>query len=130
LEESLDEVANSDLFGGIYAHRYGTTPDGVVSITEREYDRAIELKKPVLAFIVDDAFPWDDTFKEGEPGRSRLAALKARVREHQTPERFKSPEDLGFRVATSVHAQLAPFSAVREGRLLVGLLGPRRGDLE
>jgi hypothetical protein len=64
LEESLAEVDASDLLVGIYAHRYGTTPDGVVSITEREYDRAVELGKLVLAFIVDDAFAWDDRFKE------------------------------------------------------------------
>lgn len=113
LEESLEEVAKSDLFVGVYAHRYGTSPDGVVSITEREYDRAVELKKPVLAFIVDETFRWDDTLKEGEPGRSRLASLKARVREQQTPEPFTSPEDLGFRVATSVHRQLGEMEALR-----------------
>ena len=119
LEASLDEVAKSDLFVGIYAHRYGSMPDGFVSITEREYDRAVELKKPVLAFIVDDAFHWDEALKENDPGRSRLAALKARIRNEQTPgfcpqavrpdatpETFTSPEILGFRVATSVAREL------------------------
>ena len=85
LEASLDEVAKSDLFVGIYAHRYGSMPDGFVSITEREYDRAVELKKPVLAFIVDDTFHWDEALKENDPGRSRLATLKARIRNEQTP---------------------------------------------
>lgn len=113
LDESLDEVAKSDLFVGVYAYRYGFTPDGVVSITEREYDRAVELKKPVLAFIVDEAFQWDETLREGEPGLSRLAALKARIRSERTPETFNSPDNLGFRVATSVARELRAMDARR-----------------
>lgn len=106
LEESLAEVDKSDVFVGIYAYRYGTTVDGV-SITEHEYNHAVKAKKPVLAFIVDDTADWDEDLKEGEPGGSRVAALKARIRKERTAETFTSAKDLGLKVATSVMTQLA-----------------------
>jgi len=104
----LGEVEESDLFVGMYAHRYGFVPqDAHASITELEYERAVELKKPVFAFIVDDDFEWKPTFLEGEPGRSRLSALKQRLWASHIPEGFTSPTDLAFKVSTSVSNYLS-----------------------
>lgn len=51
----LREVEESDLFIGIYAHRYGFIPkDSEVSITEQEFDHAQELDKPIFGFIVNE----------------------------------------------------------------------------
>ena len=37
----LDEVADCEMFVGIYAHRYGYIPDGKdISITEQEFNHA------------------------------------------------------------------------------------------
>src|SRR5580704_16336377 len=67
VEKSLEEVANSDLFVGIYAHRYGFVPtDHQVSITELEYKEALRLGKPVFAFLIDSRFEWKPEFIEGE----------------------------------------------------------------
>lgn len=102
------EVEESDLFIGVYAHRYGfVPPDAHASITELEYERAVELKKPVFAFIVDDDFDWRPAFIDAEPGHTRLVALKSRLRASHVIERFTSPTDLAFRVATSVSNYLA-----------------------
>jgi Domain of unknown function (DUF4062) len=58
----LDEVAECDLFVGIYAHRYGfVPPDAHASVTELEYERAIELKKPVFAFVMAEDYDWSPT---------------------------------------------------------------------
>src|SRR5687767_14074262 len=53
----LKEVAESDLFVGIYAWRYGYIPaDAEVSITEQEFIEAERLKKPCFCFMVDEAY--------------------------------------------------------------------------
>jgi Domain of unknown function (DUF4062) len=107
VEESLAEVDKCELFLGIYAHSYGTTPDGKeISITEREYERAVEEGKPVLAFIVDNTFDWDKQFREGEPGRSRLERLKERIRRDHIVAEFTTPDDLAATVAAGVANQI------------------------
>ncbi len=58
-EASLDEVDVSEVFVGIYAHRYGYVPLGSQSsITRMEFDHARKLGKPILCFVVDDDHPW------------------------------------------------------------------------
>jgi hypothetical protein len=100
---SLSEVRECDLFVGIYAHRYGFVPsDAHASVTELEYERAVELGKPVFAFVVEEDFDWKPSFIEGEPGRTRLAALKQRLSASHTVERFNTPTDLSLNVLTSV----------------------------
>jgi len=45
LEDSLDRVKICDCLIGIYAHKYGTIPDGYdKSIVEQEYDKACEMR--------------------------------------------------------------------------------------
>jgi hypothetical protein len=103
MRASLNEVGECDLFVGVYAHRYGfVPPDAHASVTELEYERAVELKKPVFVFVVDEDFDWKPAYIEGEPGRAQLAALKQRLSASHTIERFTSPTDLAFKVSTSV----------------------------
>jgi hypothetical protein len=105
---SLSEVGECDLFVGIYAYRYGFVPPNAhASVTELEYERAIELEKPVFGFVVDEDFDWKPSFIEGEPGRARLAALKQRLSASHIIERFTSPTDLAFKVSTSVSNYLS-----------------------
>jgi hypothetical protein len=112
---SLSEVEESDLFVGIYAHRYGFVPqDSRASVTELEYERALELQKPVFAFIVEEDFLWNPAFIEGEPGRTRLADLKRRLRAARTVERFTSPTDLAFKVTISISNYLSRQQLARE----------------
>lgn len=103
LETSLAEVASSHLFVGIYAHHYGSIAESNISFTEREYDEAVRRGKPVLAFIVDDDFDWKVRFVDGEPGRTRLADLKARLRREHTVATFGSPDDLALKVEAGVN---------------------------
>src|SRR5437763_15927365 len=49
---SLRLVDQSDVYLGVIAHRYGYVPTGQpVSITEMEYDRAIQRSRPRLIFL-------------------------------------------------------------------------------
>lgn len=68
-----EEIDASDVFLGIYAHRYGYVPaDSSISITEQEFDFAQEHKKPTFCFLIDDEFPWSPKLIELEPGQSKL----------------------------------------------------------
>lgn len=49
----------SELFVGIYAHRYGYVPEGnEISISEMEYKAASEAALPRFIYLVDENYPW------------------------------------------------------------------------
>ncbi|MDH3661194.1 MAG: DUF4062 domain-containing protein [Alphaproteobacteria bacterium] len=103
---SLKMVEEADIYVGIFAHRYGYVPKGSdISITEMEYDKAVELEKPRLIFFADKAHPWtEDDWEIGE-GAIRLKAFKERVGTELVAAFFKSPEDLRGHVGEAL-AQL------------------------
>ena len=54
-DASLSMVDQADVYIGIFAYRYGYVPDGEeISITEMEYNRAVETDKPRLIFFIHD----------------------------------------------------------------------------
>jgi len=102
-EVCRDEIDASEVFVGIYAHRYGYIPAGSeLSITEMEYHYAVKHKKPVFCFVVEEDYPWRPSFIEDEPARTKLAALKAKINASFVRDTFTSPEELAFKVAASV----------------------------
>src|SRR5271169_56365 len=49
----------SDLFVGIYAHRYGYVPDGAeFSISEMEYKAASDVPLPRFIYLIDENQLW------------------------------------------------------------------------
>lgn len=102
-EASLDEVEVSEVFVGIYAHRYGYVPTGSQSsITRMEFDHAKKLGKPILCFVVDDDHPWPPKHVELEPGHTMLVEFKEDINSSLVRDTFTTPEDLAFKVAASL----------------------------
>jgi hypothetical protein len=115
-------VASADVLVVIVAWRYGWIPpverggDGVKSITRIEVEAAIGAHIPVLAFVVDSAFPWpsrkeQDALIDAEtPAEAlqikkrvdALKAFKAYLGTTLTVETFTTPEDLAMRVCASL----------------------------
>jgi hypothetical protein len=55
---SLKMVDGADIYVGIFAYRYGYVPKGyAISVTEMEYNRAVERKIPRLIFVMDKSHP-------------------------------------------------------------------------
>ena len=53
VQASLTMVDQADIYVGIFAQRYGIVPEGHdISITEMEYNRAVEMNKPRLIFLI------------------------------------------------------------------------------
>jgi hypothetical protein len=102
---SLKDLEESDLFVGIYAHRYGyisPSSSTKISITEQEYNKAKELKKPMFCFIIDPNHPWPPAMIEDEPVKSMLRTFKEKITKDHTPDYFTTTDVLAMKVATAV----------------------------
>src|SRR2546421_6257225 len=95
IAESLRMVNESDIYLGIFAYRYGYIPKGYsISITEMEYNRAVERGIPRLIFIMDKAHAIHiDDVEIGE-GVVKIEAIKTRLKTERVVNFFKSPAEL------------------------------------
>jgi hypothetical protein len=83
ISASLKLVDDADIYVGIYAFRYGYVPkknnSRKISITEMEYDYAVNRKIPRLIFIMDKThLIMIDDVEQGV-GAKKLKAFKERV---------------------------------------------------
>src|SRR5712691_790926 len=92
-----------DAFIGIYAHRYGFVPMGdTVSISEIEYEAAGLAGVPRLVYLIKEGTHWPPKQIEGEPGRSKLAALKQKLQAAHMSSFFSGKEELAAQVAADL----------------------------
>ena len=99
----LEEIEASELFVGLYAHRYGYVPkDSEISITELEFDHAHALRRPTFCFFVEEGYPWPEEMIEQEPGKDKLQRFKTRMDKLVVRDLFTTPDMLATRVAASV----------------------------
>lgn len=112
VEVSLRMVAEADVYLGILAWRYGTVPEGSeTSITEMEYDHAVELNKPRLIFSAHTDHPLKIEHVETGPGAAKLQALKDRIGDKRVTAFFKSADDLRARVVEALTKLAKEFDA-------------------
>lgn len=128
LDVSLRHLRSSDLMILLIAHLYGTPPTGHDrSITELEFDEALELNLPILAFQVDPAYPWAPRFVETKPeARARLANFTQRVKEKVTTSLFSTPDSLELAITRALShfvGRQMPMLPAMQKKLLFGELG-------
>ena len=88
---------------GIFAHRYGYVPEGhAISVTEMEYNRAVERKIPRLIFVMDKDHPITIDHVELGEGADKLEEFKERLQTDNIVNFFKSPADLRGLVINSL----------------------------
>ncbi|MCD6051910.1 MAG: putative lyase, partial [Verrucomicrobia bacterium] len=89
-------VDKSDIYIGIFAWRYGHRPKGHdISITEMEFNRAVERKIPMLVFLIHREHPLTIEMVEADKdAQKKLAELKDRASEGRGRRQFKSLDDL------------------------------------
>ncbi len=127
----LDMIDRSEAYVGIFAWRYGYIPGGdpsaekespaqlpavegaeygKTSITDYEYLRALQRKLPVMAFLLDDQWPWPPQLIDGfDPARPKapanalaIRALRQRLQQERIVSWFTTPADLEARVSAAV----------------------------
>jgi tetratricopeptide (TPR) repeat protein len=102
---SLRMVDKADVYIGIFAYRYGYVPDGQdLSITEMEYNRAVETDKARLIFFIHEDHPVTGKDVETGEGAAKLEALKTRIGKQRVAAFFKSPQDLRGHVVEALTA--------------------------
>lgn len=100
---SLAMVDEAEVYIGIFAHRYGYIPAGHdISITEMEYDRAVERGITRLVFLMHDDHPVKASDVETGAGAEKLKALKERLKVENVVNFFDSPADLRAHVINSL----------------------------
>lgn len=106
--ECMKLISDSDIFIGIYAHRYGFVPKGeICSITELEYNAASARGIKRLIYIVDDNVPWLRKNIDRGPNEEQLNQLKDRLRSDHVVKYFSSKDDLAASVAADLGRELA-----------------------
>jgi hypothetical protein len=109
----FDEIRRSDVFVGIYAHRYGWIPPGnPLSITELEFDEARRNSIPCYCYVVDPNHPWNPTHME-------LPALEHVKRFHTkvgtlVRSKFTTPDDLAKLLVTDLVSAFTGRDATRQ----------------
>ena len=84
LEVSLKMVDRADIYVGVFAYRYGFVPEGeTISVTEAEYNRAVERKIPRLIFLMSDEHPVKPSDVETGDGAEKLKHLKERLKKER-----------------------------------------------
>ncbi len=87
------QIADVDYYVVVIAGRYGSTAADGISFTEKEYDYAREIDKPILAFVHANRrkLPRDQTEEDPEKNR-RLTAFIEKVQRYPV-NYFSSPHD-------------------------------------
>ncbi len=106
-------IAECDYYLLVIGGRYGSTDETGLSYTEREYDYALSLKKPIMAFL------------HGQPGaipsagsdvsanaRERLQRFRAKVEFSHVVKYWKNADDLAGKVALSFSHFVRTYEAI------------------
>jgi len=100
LETCIAELEQSDIYLGIIAFRHGSLDQtSGKSFTQLEYERALELKKEILIYLVDEEnalFPVK--FIDHGDARDKLQAFKRVLRERHTIDSFRDEDDLAAKI--------------------------------
>lgn len=100
-------IEESDYYLVIVGGRYGSCPPrGGKSYTEREYDYALKLKKPILGFYHDDPDSLPRKFADKDPqAPARLAAFSRKIK-RRVCHPWLMPAELGSAVKSAIHDEI------------------------
>lgn len=110
LDRCLADVADSDVYVGIFGWRYGFVPEDDnprrKSITELEYRQAVASRKPTLLFLLREDAPWvpgdmDQVTGEGEGGR-RIRELRGELSLTRMVSFFSTADELATLASNAV----------------------------
>ena len=95
VKASIDKVDSADVYIGVFGYRYGYIPKGSeISVTEIEYDCAVERGIPRLIFLMDEKHPLTAQAVDRGEKSEKLEKLKERLKAERTVSFFSSPDEL------------------------------------
>lgn len=106
----------SDLFVGIYAHRYGFVPEGDgISITESEYEAATLGNLPRFIYLVDTDHPWLPRYIDQGASSKRLEKFRHKLLATHICQKFTTEDQLTARVVADLGRHQAMRQTARVG---------------
>ncbi len=96
------KVAECDLFVCIAGPLYGSRSPAGQSYTEREFEAAIEHKKPCLVFMTADDFPLAANLIESDEERKCQLAFRQKVSKGRIITRFSTPDQVSVKVVQAI----------------------------
>jgi len=116
-EECLRLVKeDSQVFVGIYAHRYGFVPEGDdISITQSEYEAATLAGLPRFIYVIDNEHPWPPAMVEHGDGKDKLDVFKGHLFKNHICKSFSTEDNLNGSVVADLGRHLAMHQANRVG---------------
>lgn len=123
LQDIRSQVAKSNVFVGIVAHRYGHVPEGQTkSVSELAYDEAVRRSIPRLLYIVDPNHDWQwdkSANSENKQSAGKLKAFKKRIEKEQHGF-FTTPEDLDGQLLADLNRLLPALPDLKTQRVWNG----------
>jgi hypothetical protein len=96
------KVAECDLFILIAGPLYGSRSPAGPSYIEREFEAAVEHKKPCLVFITAEDYPLAANLIESDEERKCQLAFRQRVSKGRIITRFATPEQVSVKVVQAI----------------------------
>ncbi len=117
VDKCLADVAECDIYVGIFAWRYGhIPPEQKCSITELEFREAVRCKKTCLLFLLHEEAPWPRKQMDADP--ERIEALRAELSRDYIVGFFRTADELAREVSVAIAdkaTSLPPTGAVLRG---------------
>jgi tetratricopeptide (TPR) repeat protein len=115
---SLEMVDKADIYIGIFAWRYGYVPEGRdISVTEMEFNRAVERGIPILVFTIHKDHALTIEMVEADKGaQEKLKQLKEHACGGRGRLEFKSPAELRSHIIQSLAALLPTLDTAEESK--------------
>lgn len=103
-EECLRLIKDeSDIFVGIYAHRYGYIPKGdKISITQAEYEAASSAGLKRFIYLVDESVPWVPAYIDKKNAEVKLKKFKDKLKVDHMCQFFSNKDELAAKVAADL----------------------------
>lgn len=93
----------SDIFVGIYAHRYGYIPDGEkISIMELEYESATVSGLPRFIYLIDPETPWKPLYIDTNESKLKLDHFKEKLQANHICQFFSNKYELTTQIAADL----------------------------
>lgn len=103
LDTCLEEVSKSDIFIGIIGFRYGSVDKkSNKSFTQLEYEKAFELDKEILIYLMDENALIKVMHVDTGPSAIGLRKFKKELKNKHTIDTFRDPVEL----VAKIHARL------------------------
>lgn len=127
LAQCLQDVAEADVYVGVFAWRYGYIPSEYNperrSITELEYEAAGEHNKERLIFLLRDDAPWilslmDSHSSEGDGGR-QIQRFRAELSNRHVVGFFSTPDELAKEISAAISILVSRDATINRSKLVI-----------